>query len=608
MARAPDILQPQSIDAFSESARRAVYDVIALRRDVRHFRHDEAVHDATLERILGAAHLAPSVGFSQPWGFVVVRDVAVRGRIRESFLKCREAEAARFPVERRETYLSHKLEGILEAPVNVCVAVDLRPQGEAILGTTVQPEAVRASACCAVQNLWLAARAEGLGVGWVSIVEPAVLRRELELPQGVEPIAYLCVGRPVAFRDRPMLEETGWRPRRPVDEAIHRSGKWRDGSAPGAGSSTSGVAAPSNSTRAAGFVALDAGARAAANAYESRLAKPAGSLGRLEELAAWYAAVRGAFPPPTPRRAVLALFAADHGVAVEGVSAYGSQVTAQVVANVMAGGAAINAVAAESGVEIVLVDVGVSGDLRSAPTRPVVPLRDQKIRGGTRNLRVERAMTEFEVESALGAGATVAREVAESGADVVALGEIGIGNTTAAAALIAVFTGRKPEDVVGPGTGVDRGVRTRKIRVVEEALALHRPAPDRPLEALAAVGGLEIAALTGFVLEAARRRLPVVLDGVVTNAAALAASALEPGVEGMFLASHRSPEPGADAALSRLGLAPLLDLGMRLGEGTGAALGAKLLMTAVAVEHGMATFETAGIVGRAGVHRSPATR
>jgi 5,6-dimethylbenzimidazole synthase len=215
------ILEPEAIARFSDEARRALYDAIALRRDIRHFDKNADVDAATIERILGAANLAPSVGFSQPWGFVVVRDVATRGRIRESFLRCREAEAVRYPPERRAQYLSYRLEGLLDAPLNVCVAVDLRPREEAILGTTVQPEAVRASACCAVQNLWLAARVEGIGVGWVSIIEPAVLRRELGLPPGVEPVAYLCIGHPIAFRARPMLEEVGWRPRRALANAMH---------------------------------------------------------------------------------------------------------------------------------------------------------------------------------------------------------------------------------------------------------------------------------------------------------------------------------------------------------------------------------------------------
>ena len=198
----PDVLAPEAPGVLPEATRRAIYDVIALRRDVRHFQPDRDVDEATLARILGAAHLAPSVGFSQPWHFIVVRDRAIRQQVRRSFLACRQAEAARFPEGRRDQYLRHKLEGIEEAPLNLCVAVDLRDRDEAILGTTVQPEAVRASACCAVQNLWLAARAEGIGVGWVSIVEPAVLRSALQLPAGVEPVAYLCIGHPVAFRRR----------------------------------------------------------------------------------------------------------------------------------------------------------------------------------------------------------------------------------------------------------------------------------------------------------------------------------------------------------------------------------------------------------------------
>jgi 5,6-dimethylbenzimidazole synthase len=214
---------------FSDAAKQAVYEAISLRRDIRHFRPELDVDAAVLERILAAAHRAPSVGLSQPWGFVVVRHRAVRMRIRENFLICREREAARYEPARRAAYLAHRLEGILEAPLNICVAVDLRERAaESILGTTVQPESIRASACCAVQNLWLAARAEGIGVGWVSIVEPDVLRSELALPRGVDPVAYLCVGHPRAFRSTPMLEETGWGQRRMLSDVIHADGTWVD--------------------------------------------------------------------------------------------------------------------------------------------------------------------------------------------------------------------------------------------------------------------------------------------------------------------------------------------------------------------------------------------
>lgn len=221
-------LEAEAAAELSDLAKRALYDVIRLRRDVRHFQPDREVSEAVLTRILRAAHAAPSVGLSQPWGFVLVRSRSVRERIRESFLRCREREAARFSPDRRAAYLAHQLEGILEAPLNVCVAVDLRPRSEPILGTTVQPESLRASTCCAIQNLWLAARAEGIGVGWVSIVEPEVLRAELALPPGVEPVAYLCVGHPRAFRQRPMLEETQWAEAKPLESAVHADGIWRD--------------------------------------------------------------------------------------------------------------------------------------------------------------------------------------------------------------------------------------------------------------------------------------------------------------------------------------------------------------------------------------------
>jgi len=224
----PVYLEPQTPGEFDAQAKRAVYDVIAWRRDVRHFQADKDVSAAVLERILDAAHRAPSVGLSQPWGFVVIRDRAVRRRIHESFVRCRALEAARYTEARRADYLTHRLEGILDAPLNICVAVDLRPRATPILGTTIQPETVRASACCAVQNLWLAARAEGIGVGWVSIVEPGVVSRELQLPVGVEPVAYLCVGVPIAFRDAPMLEETGWGVRQTLRSVVHADGCWRD--------------------------------------------------------------------------------------------------------------------------------------------------------------------------------------------------------------------------------------------------------------------------------------------------------------------------------------------------------------------------------------------
>ena len=580
---------------FDESVRQAVYRVMALRRDVRDFVPGE-VDEATVGRLLQAAALAPSVGFSQPWAFVVVRDPVVRSHIRASFLRCREGEAARYPPARREKYLAYKLEGIEESTLNLCVVADLRPRDEAILGTTVQPEAVRASVCCAVQNLWLAARAEGIGVGWVSIVEPAVLREALGLPAGVEPVAYLCVGYAREFRDRPMLEETGWLPSRALDDVVHLE-RWRPASvAPSPTLPAQRLEAPSRSPGA--VPPFDRAAEAAALAHQDLLVKPHGSLGRLEEVAAWYAGAHGAFPAPAPDQAVLAIFAGDHGVVVEGVSAYPSSITAAMLATIMAGGAAINVMTARYAIDLALVDVGVAGDVSSVPTQPVVSLTSARVRAGTGNLAREPAMTRDEALSAMEVGEQAARRAVDAGAQLLAAGEIGIGNTTSAAALVCALTGASPGDVVGAGTGVSGEVLRRKVTVVACALDAHSLRGDDPLATLACLGGLEIAAMAGFFLAAARARRPVVVDGFVACAAALVVRALDADVVDYLLLSHASAERGAAIAASALGKRPLLDLGMRLGEGTGAAIAVDLVRTAVTLQQRMATFATAGIVRR----------
>jgi nicotinate-nucleotide--dimethylbenzimidazole phosphoribosyltransferase len=584
---------------IAEAARAAIYDVIAKRRDVRLFRPGVPVPDDALVRMLYAAHLAPSVGFSQPWDFVVVRDLARRQRIRENFLRCRHIEAARFAPERREKYLAYRLEGIVESALNLCVTVDLRPAEEAILGTTAQPEALRWSACCAVQNLWLAARAEGIGVGWVSIVEPAILRAELELPPGIEPVAYLCVGVPVEFLARPMLEETGWRPRKALCDAIHDE-TYRGGSAV--------RRAPARSSaEAAGSEIVpepppfDTGAASAARAHQAKLTKPVGSLGRLEELAIWYAGAVGQFPVLPPARSELFVFAADHGVVAEGVSPYSSAVTAAMVQNFLAGGAAVNALARSCGVDLTVVDVGVAGDLTSLPTPPQARFVSAKVRAGTRNFQREPALTRAEVDRALGVGVRMAQEAKERGTALLLAGEMGIGNTTAAAALLSALTGLAPKETVGRGTGVDDQGLAHKAKVVSDALARHAPLPRDPYAVLCAVGGLEICAMAGLMLGGAASRVPVVVDGFISGVAALLAIGLRPAVKDYLCLAHLSAERGQGALCRALGLSPVLDLGMRLGEGTGAILAAHLVSTAVRAQAEMATFATAGIPDRSRV-------
>jgi nicotinate-nucleotide--dimethylbenzimidazole phosphoribosyltransferase len=330
---------------------------------------------------------------------------------------------------------------------------------------------------------------------------------------------------------------------------------------------------------------LDEAAAAAAQARQASLTKPPGSLGRLEELAVRLAAMQGR-PVPRLRRKVAVVAAADHGVAAQGVSAYPQDVTLQMVANFVRGGAAVNQLAARAGADVVVVDAGV----RAPVLAPGVLAR----RGGPGTADFTRgpAMPREVAQMLLGQGVALALEL---GADAVVLGEMGIGNTTAAAALTAALLNLPPAAVTGRGTGVDDAGYARKTAAVARALEVNRPDPTDPVGALAAVGGFEFAFLAGVALGAASARTCVVVDGFPASAAALVACRVAPDAAGYFLASHRSVEPGHRAVLEALGLEPLLDLRLRLGEGTGGLLALLLLDAAVAVHAGMATFEEAGV-------------
>ena len=335
---------------------------------------------------------------------------------------------------------------------------------------------------------------------------------------------------------------------------------------------------------------LDAAAVAAARTRQDSLTKPRGALGALEDVSVQLAGLAGVCPPPLPTPAAVVVFAGDHGVHAQGVTPWPQEVTAQMVANFLAGGAVINALAAQAEAEVLVVDVGVAADLDA-----VAGLLVHKVAPGTRDMTGEPAMSRAEAQAAIEVGIVVARDLVAAGTRCLLTGDMGIANTTPAAALIAAFTGAAPAEVTGRGTGVDDATLARKIDVVTRALARHRPEPGDPLGALAAVGGLEHAALAGYVLGAAAARVPVVLDGVIADAAALVARALAPDSTAAMIAGHRSAEPGASVALAALGLAPLVDLDLRLGEGSGAVLALPIVQGAVRVLRDVATFDAAGV-------------
>ena len=330
----------------------------------------------------------------------------------------------------------------------------------------------------------------------------------------------------------------------------------------------------------------------AARLRQLELTKPPGSLGRLEEIANRCAAIRESFVF-TAARPLIALFAADHGVCVEGVSPYPQEVTAQMVLNFLHGGAAINAVARAGGIELRIVDAGVANPLPASDG-----LISRRAAPGTRNFCEGEAMTGSEMQLALNTGVEVASEAAASGHDLLGFGEMGIGNTTSASAVTAALTDQPLDAVIGPGAGADSACLARKRSAIGRGLARHAGRLATPLGILQCVGGLEIAAMCGFALGAAAHRLPVAVDGFIATAAAALAVRLCPACSGYLFAAHRSTEPGHTHLLAILDQRPLLDLEMRLGEGTGAALAMKVIQSAVAAFTQMATFASAGVSNR----------
>lgn len=336
--------------------------------------------------------------------------------------------------------------------------------------------------------------------------------------------------------------------------------------------------------------AIDAEAAKQARRRQGNLTKPPGSLGRLEDISIRLAGMKADPLPDVSRKSVIVM-AADHGVALEGVSAFPAEVTRQMVLNFLGGGAAVNVLARQAGASVTVVDIGVAADFD-----PSLPgLLHRKVAHGTRNMAKGPAMTRAEAEDALACGMDVLAEIAEKGIDLIATGDMGIGNTTPSAAIVAVMTGLPAASVTGRGTGIDEAGLAHKIKVIEQAIAVNRPDPNDALDVLCKVGGLEIAGLAGVMIGGAAHRIPVVVDGFISTAAAMIAVGLVPDVRHYLFCSHQSVEIGHRAMHRHLGLLPLMDLDLRLGEGTGAVLAFHLIEAASRILREMATFSEAGV-------------
>lgn len=585
--------------AFDAQAIEHLAAIVAGRRDIRRYRPDP-VPEELVRRVIEAGHRGPSVGHSQPWRFIVVADPDLRDRAAAMADALRLEQAAGFEADRAQRLLDLKLEGLREAPLGVVVACDRRTPAAGVLGRATFPDADLWSCACAIENMWLTARAYGLGMGWVTLFRPDELERLLQLPPGVETLGWLCLGWPDERPPEPGLERQAWSRRLPLDEVI-LADRW-----PQEGP----VAAPENHLRSPEnpLRSPDQAHVVAATDAADELLSPPGSLGVLDRALDRLVAA-GAGDATT---GTLVLVGADHPVAALAVSAYPASVTREVMEASVAGAALGVVSAVGAGLGVVVVDAGVAGgpvagahDVRPGgpDVRPggpgvrpggpdVPPDAAADVGPGRGDLASADALPRGEVDRLIATGRDLGRTAARTG--LVALGEVGVGNTTVAAALTCALLGPDPGEVVGLGSGSDAAILARKTEVVAAALARMRAAgrlPENPtasrgvdvVDLLAGLGGPEFAVLTGVVLGAAQAGSGVVLDGLAGSIPALLARHVEPAVHAYLVAGQRSRERAHALVLTELGLEPLLALRLRAGEGVGAVLAASLLLQGLRV-------------------------
>jgi nicotinate-nucleotide--dimethylbenzimidazole phosphoribosyltransferase len=583
--------------ALPPATRAALADVIAARRDVRRFRPDP-VGDDILAEVLAAGHAAPSVGHSQPWRFVVVRDPGLRATAAVMADRARLAQARQLDPDSARHLRSLQLDGIREAPVGVVVCCDRRARPAGVLGRATFPDTDLWSCACAIENIWLTARAHGLGLGWVTLFEPDELSALLRLPDGVVTLGWLCLGWPDERPPAPGLERHGWSSRLPLADVI-AADRWPAAAAPAAPRDRSPAPdAPAPDAPAPSAPATRA-ARVRARDSEDRLLAAPGSLGLLGDTllransvgtsqagassaagtSAAGSSAAGSSAAGTGTAGTLLIAGADHPVTELGVSAFPRSTTRLVARALAAGQGQGAAMARAAGLGVCLADCGIDGE-------PIEGWRSLRLPGARGDLVSADALEKDAVAGLLTAGEAAGRDLADVGP--VALGEVGIGNTTVASALAAALLGVPAGEVVGRGAGSDTAIVARKRDIIERALArMGRRVPsagqlgrDGAEDLLAGIGGPEQAFLTGVCLGVAAADGLVILDGLLTSVSALVAVRHCPEVQDHLVAGHLSAEPAHQRVLDALGLEPLLDLRLRAGEGVGAVLALSMLSQA----------------------------
>ena len=550
-------------------------EIIKSRRDTRHFTNDE-VPDAVLEKALQAGHWAPSVGLTDATKYYVIKAAEIKKAIKELFLEYDKKAVNLIDDEnQKESYKSLKLEAIEEAPLGLVICYDRSVLNHFTIGTVGSNEAVKFSSVCAAQNIWLSLTEQGYSMGWVSILNYYQFKQLLGLPENIEPLGYFCVGKPATnYDNQPMLQKLNWKQKQeiPLVEEIT-------------------VLHESKVEEVFFDIKKEMDSAAFAHALQYKIdqkTKPTGSLGVLEVLAKQIGMVFQTLEPKIIKPN-LVVFAADHGIANHGVSAYPQDVTRQMVLNFLEGGAAINVFCKQNGIKLSIVDAGVNYDF---PTN--ANLISAKIAKGTKSFLHGAAMSQTELQLCFSKGKEIVAALAQKGSNCIGFGEMGIGNTSTASVLMSVITELSITDCVGRGTGVGDKKLIKKKEILKKAIENYSGEPDLNSK-LAYFGGFEILQMAAGMLTAYQSNMLILVDGFICSVAYLIAFKINPAVKKNTIFCHCSAEQAHRKLLDYLEVQPILQLDLRLGEGTGCAIAFPIIQSAVVFLNKMASFESAGV-------------
>ncbi len=550
-------------------------DIMKSRRDTRHFLSDE-VPDDVIEKALQAGHWAPSVGLTDATRYYTVKSSGLKKAIKKLFLEYDEKASNQTDnSSQKQQYKSLKLEAIEEASLGLIICYDRSVLNNFTIGTVGSNEAIKFSAVCAAQNIWLSLTEQGYSMGWVSILNYYQFKKLIGLPEHIEPLGYFCVGKPATnYDNQPMLQQLQWKRKATTPFVKEITGMFQEETEK---QLLLNVTINKNDSL-----------QSALQHKIDNKTKPTGALGVLENIAKQIGTIFQSLTPVIKQPSIV-VFAADHGIAAHGVSAYPQDVTRQMVTNFLEGGAAINVFCKQNNINLSIVNAGVNYDFP-----PNAKLISASIDKGTQSFLHGPAMTKSQKELCFVKGSEIVAEIAKQGSNCIGFGEMGIGNTSTASVLMSIITGISIEECVGKGTGVDEEKLRFKREILRKAIESYGGS-DNLDERLAYFGGFEILQMAGGMLEAYRNNMLILVDGFICSVAFLIACTKQPGIIKNAVFSHQSAEQAHAKLLEYMNAKAVLQLDLRLGEGTGCAIVMPILNSAIAFLNKMASFESAGV-------------